>query len=256
MMSASMQPRIRVGETLRRQRESLGLSLEQVHAQIRIPIRSLQALEEERFDVFPAPQYARGFCRSYASFLGLDPEPLVAQLPYPAEASVRSLVARGEVPIRPARRIPRWHRFLRWAVFTLIAGLVSVGYVAYRELRAFMESRPQAVPAALRSPAPSPEASPTLEPALPSAFLPASGVRLVLVADDLSWIRVVADGRRIFEGFIRGGERREWSGRERISIVLGNAGAVRVEVNGVELGRLGGPGEVVRRTFTGRNGAR
>ena len=256
MTSSSMQPRIRVGETLRRQRESLGLSPEQVYGQIRIPIRYLQALEEERFDVFPAPQYARGFLRSYASFLGLDPEPLVAQLPSPPEASVRSLVALGEVPIRPARRVPLWHRILRWAVFVLIVGIVGVGYVAYRELRTFMESRPRAVPAALRSPEPGPTALPTPEPGLPSAFRPASRVHLVLVADDLSWIRVVADGRRVFEGFIRGGERREWSGRERISVVLGNAGAVQVEVNGMALGRLGGPGEVVRRTFTGQEGAR
>lgn len=255
-MSVSMHPRIRVGETLRRRRESLGLSLEQVHAQTRIPVRYLQALEEERFDVFPAAPYARGFCRSYASFLGLDPEPLVAQLPRPTSPSVAALVGRGEVPIRPARKVPRWHRVLRWAVLVLVVGLGSVGYVAYRELRAFMESRPPAVPAALRSPAPRPEASPPLEPALPSAFLPASGVRLVLVAEDLSWVRVIADGRRVFEGFIRGGERKEWSGRERISIVLGNAGAVRVAVNGIELGRLGGPGEVVRRTFTGSDGAR
>ncbi len=251
-----MHPPTGVGDALRRRRESLGLSLEQVHGQIRIPIRYLQALEEERFDVFPAPQYARGFCRSYASFLGLDPEPLVAQLPSAVEVGVRSLVARGEAPIRPARRTSRWRRILRWTGFALLVGVVSVGYVAYRELRAFMESRPQAVPEARQPPAPRPEASPTLGPALPSAFLPASGVHLVLVADDLSWIRVVTDGRRVFEGFIRSGERREWRGRERVFVVLGNAGAVRVVVNGTELGRLGGPGEVVRRTFTGRDGAR
>jgi hypothetical protein len=79
---------------------------------------------------------------------------------------------------------------------------------------------------------------------------------VTLVADEVSWIRILADDRRAFEGFLRRGERKEWTARRRIHVVLGNAGGVRVEVNGRDLGRLGGPGEVVRRTFEGQDGAR
>jgi hypothetical protein len=75
-------------------------------------------------------------------------------------------------------------------------------------------------------------------------------VRMVLSAEDLSWLRVVADGRRVFEGFLRAGEQREWEATSTLQVVIGNAGGVRVQVNGQDLGFLGAPGEVVRRTFT------
>ncbi|MCS7172673.1 MAG: DUF4115 domain-containing protein [Armatimonadetes bacterium] len=243
-----------IGELLRRRREALGLSLDQVHAELRIPVRYLLALEEDRFDLFPAPHYARGFLRSYATFLGLDPEPLLPRCPPPMLPRPHALTAQGRVPIHPVRREARWHRFLRWLLLTLAAGLVVLGYAVYREVRAFLDSsstqQPQAHPVAVPSP------SPPLAPDLPLPLQPTLGVRVALVGEEVSWIRVLADDRRAFEGFLRRGERREWTARRRIHVVLGNAGGVRVEVNGKELGRLGGPGEVVRRTFGVQDGAR
>ncbi|MDR5709038.1 MAG: DUF4115 domain-containing protein [Armatimonadota bacterium] len=245
-------PPERIGEFLRRRREALGLTLEQVYAELRIPVKYLEALEEERFDLFPASHYARGFLRSYATFLGLDPEPLLPRSPPPVLSP--PLTAQGRVPIYPAQKGARWRRLLRWALFVFIAGLVAVGYLVYREVRAFLESTPAQQPEAHPVVVPSP--SPQWAPGLPPPLQPTLGVRVALVADEVSWIRVLADGRRVFEGFLRRGERREWTARHRIHVVLGNAGGVRVEVNGKDLGRLGGAGEVVRRTFGVQDGAR
>jgi hypothetical protein len=77
------------------------------------------------------------------------------------------------------------------------------------------------------------------------------GVRLELHAADVSWLRVVADDRRVFEGFIRPGESWVWEARQTLSVIIGNASAVSLQVNGRHVGTLGRPGEVVRRTFTG-----
>lgn len=66
-----------LGEVLRRNRESQGLTLEQVSEATHISVSYLQALENEQMDAFPADVYARGFLRSYASFLGLDAVPLL-----------------------------------------------------------------------------------------------------------------------------------------------------------------------------------
>ena len=41
----------------------------------------LQAIEDGRFEELPAPVYARGFVRSYARHLGVDPEEAVAAVP-------------------------------------------------------------------------------------------------------------------------------------------------------------------------------
>ena len=70
-----------IGLTLHNARTQRRLSIEQVAQDTRISARFLEALEAERFDSLPAPVYVRGFLRSYASYLRLDPTPLLAQLP-------------------------------------------------------------------------------------------------------------------------------------------------------------------------------
>ena len=60
------------GEALRRQREALGLDLEDVAAVLRIKSRYLAGLEADRSDELPGTSYALGFMRTYADYLGLD----------------------------------------------------------------------------------------------------------------------------------------------------------------------------------------
>jgi cytoskeleton protein RodZ len=69
-----------IGSTLRTARTARGLSIEQVAQDTRISARFLEALESERFDSLPAPVYVRGFLRSYATYLRLDPAPLLEEL--------------------------------------------------------------------------------------------------------------------------------------------------------------------------------
>ncbi|MGH2608579.1 MAG: helix-turn-helix domain-containing protein [Tepidiformaceae bacterium] len=70
-----------IGMTLRSARIQRGLSIEQVAQDTRISARFLEALEDEAFQELPAPVYVRGFLRSYANYLRLDPAPLLTQLP-------------------------------------------------------------------------------------------------------------------------------------------------------------------------------
>lgn len=77
---ASAEP-VRLGTWLRTARLRRGLSLAEIERDTRINRLYLEALEEEHFDVLPAPVYTRGFLRSYARALGLDPAEAVALLP-------------------------------------------------------------------------------------------------------------------------------------------------------------------------------
>lgn len=70
-----------LGETLRRARTSRQISLEDAERVTRIPRKYLEALELENFGILPAPVYARGFLRSYASYLGLEPNELLPFFP-------------------------------------------------------------------------------------------------------------------------------------------------------------------------------
>src|SRR5919197_2800793 len=69
-----------IGSTLRAARNAREVELAQVEADTKISVRYLTALENERFELLPAPAYARGFLRTYASYLGLDPQHLLDAL--------------------------------------------------------------------------------------------------------------------------------------------------------------------------------
>jgi hypothetical protein len=59
---------------LRKQREAARLTLDDIARVTRIPGRSLEHLENGRFEDLPADVFVRGFLRSYANCVGLDPE--------------------------------------------------------------------------------------------------------------------------------------------------------------------------------------
>jgi cytoskeletal protein RodZ len=70
-----------LGETLRRARLSKNVTFEDAERVTRIRREYLEALEREDFTKLPAPVYARGFLRSYAGYLGLDPGELMPFFP-------------------------------------------------------------------------------------------------------------------------------------------------------------------------------
>lgn len=69
-----------VGAQLREAREARGLSVEQVAAETRIPIRHIDMIERDAFQELPARIYAVGFSRTYARMLELDPDAVVARV--------------------------------------------------------------------------------------------------------------------------------------------------------------------------------
>ena len=70
-----------LGETLQRARLARGVTLQEAERTTRISRRYLEALENENFGLLPAPVYARGFLRTYARYLGLEPKDLLPLFP-------------------------------------------------------------------------------------------------------------------------------------------------------------------------------
>ena len=67
-----------LGERFRAAREARGLTVSDVAEHIRIRSVYLSAIEDENWAAIGAPVYTRGFLRTYARYLGLDPEEMVA----------------------------------------------------------------------------------------------------------------------------------------------------------------------------------
>ena len=62
------------GSSFKKAREHRGLSYAQIAEETRISARFLEAIENEDFQLLPGGIFNRGFIRTYASRVGLDPE--------------------------------------------------------------------------------------------------------------------------------------------------------------------------------------
>jgi hypothetical protein len=93
-----------IGVELRDSRLGRGYSIDDCQRATRISRRYLEALEDEDFSALPAPVFARGFLRSYAQHLGMDPTAMLARFPSNPRAPAGSQ-ERGAYPrdISPTR---------------------------------------------------------------------------------------------------------------------------------------------------------
>jgi cytoskeleton protein RodZ len=138
------------GVLLRAARLERGLDVAAVVAALRVDARVIEALEEDRFTVFDAPVYARGFLRTYANFLGLSPERVLSAYDVLAVAPVTPTL----VPLATARMPTDYWRKLRVPVLGLVGFLVVLAAVVWLVSHFWGGGAPAAETAAVRVDAP------------------------------------------------------------------------------------------------------
>ena len=109
-----------LGKMLSEARERLGLTVEDVASQIKFAPRQIEALEAEDYLRLPEAVYLRGFVRSYAKILHLDPQALLAALPQ------KKAVTGEIIPDSVGEPFPNVHSALRQNVIWLSAALVLI----------------------------------------------------------------------------------------------------------------------------------
>jgi cytoskeleton protein RodZ len=254
-----------IGDVLRAAREEQGRTIEDVARVQRVRTDYLRALEDENFDTFGGDIYAKGFLRSYATELGLDPQPLLDT--YRREVSQDDARAATLVSSGPATRPtprgapPAWVAWLVVGVVVLV-GLGFLGMVGgsrapetaspdgddiveeeQDEDEAPPEDEPESDPPEEDAPAEEEEEEEEPEETY-------EGVELLLALEEDSWLRVVVDGSNVLEQVVSAGETLQYQGDEQVEIRFGNAGGVRVEHNGEDVGSPGARGEALTVTFT------
>jgi len=160
------------GENLRREREMRGVSLEEISSATKISLRFLEAIEQEDFSKLPGGIFSRSFIRSYARYLGLDEERVVAEFQHAAQPQtdfdLHRMPSGTSSTARPSSRTP--------LVATLVAVvLLAGGYALFRYSPRTLEPPAPPPPTPVITPrpaAPPPVPAPTVsgEPtAAPSA---------------------------------------------------------------------------------------
>lgn len=251
---------IGIGPTLRRVRIEQGREVAEAAAATSMRSVQVEALEEERFEVFGGDVYARGFLRSYAVWLGLDPAPLLDDYRRHVQREDNDAAALASGPVASGARpvAPVWLGWVAGAVL-LAVGLVGIVQVigdrspvpadAVDEAAAPPQPAAPSPPVVTSSPS-EPAASAPPDTASPDPSPSASGVDLTLAFEDRSWIRVTVDGQTLQEGVVEAGQAIALADDDEVVVRVGNAGGVRARLNGEGLGLLGSEGDVATFRFT------
>jgi cytoskeletal protein RodZ len=185
-----------VGERLRAAREEKKLSLEDIAAQTRIPLRHLESIENADWDKLPAPTYTVGFAKNYASSVGLDRDEIGDQL-REEMGGQRFFSSQTEVieAADPARTMPKW------LVLSAIAAVILLVVIMSLLNRRSLETPASNAPAA------SAPATPASKPAQP-APAPAAAAQgpVVLTAVAPAWVQVTDQGKTLFMGELQPGQ--------------------------------------------------
>lgn len=135
------------GETLKRTREALNYGLDDMARRLHLSPAVIDALEEDRYDQLPEAPYVRGYLRSYARFLGLDPAALLAS--YEAISGPQESSALG-VQRRPGQGLHR--ATIVWGSLAVVAVLVVLlwsWWTAHRPQQLSVEAADMAASTAL-----------------------------------------------------------------------------------------------------------
>jgi cytoskeletal protein RodZ len=261
---------VTVGERLREARERQKVSLHAIAEKTNISVRFLDAIEKNQFEKLPGGIFLRGFIRSYAIQVGLDPDATVAQFlaDEPAfreeteDGPVRSgdgpgmgvLVVAGLALVALTLGLiyvfaPDWLG-LRSAAFGPSAdappAVIAEAGATDTEATPLASAPAQALPAATTTP---PPAAPPASAAPSTSQSPKAPLRLVIAPSDRCWVQVAADGQVRVAREFAAGERMTIDAAESLRITAGNAGAFAYELNDRPGKSLGSPGQVARATI-------
>ncbi|MBJ7574199.1 RodZ domain-containing protein [Luteimonas sp. MC1828] len=230
------------GRRLRNAREAAGLSIEDVAARLRMPVRVVESLEAEDWSRLGAPVYVRGQLRSYSRLLGLS------------TATMQAVV--GVAPVEPVTLVPRTYvPRMRIVAEQFAKRLVYVVITAAIALPVWLATRPHlATQGAESASLDMPVASTARQPGAPgvagarqpvplvASMAPVAqrssgaAVALELRLVDDSWVEITgSDGRVIEQSLLRAGTTRSFATGEVGGMVFGNASAIELRRNGAEL---------------------
>lgn len=278
-----------LGSALRSEREDRGLSIEDVAEHLKISPRLLRAIEDGNMEAFPHQAYARGFIRSYATYLGMGAQEInaAANLVEPSDAAI------PESYVMPERG---GGGFVWIALIVLLAAVAGGGYYAYDS--GFL-ALPSVQPRRLAKPAPPEDVPPAsdnekktdakpIEPAgaitakttMGNALTADSGNRadqvvvnsepigiegnktengismnsdgqhkVIIIATEECWIHSNADKTDTRQFSLRKGDTFALTFIKSLDLKLGNAGGVRIRYDGKDMGAAGQSGQVRTMSF-------
>lgn len=231
-----------VGNALRKEREARAVSLEDIARETRIGTRFLQALEEENFDLFPGPFYIHYYIKNYLKACGADETTFFNTY---QDYLKRALRRGDELPPDQYMHKMNYARFRRRRTLLLaLLALILLALLAWlllgppRWLDRALATRPAAPP----DMPPFPD---HLELAEEQACLTRAPLEARLDLDAACWLSLWRGSEKVAERTFRPGESVALSGY-RLTMVIASPAALRLRINGREVGSLRRSAEAVK----------
>ena len=235
--------------SLQQAREAAGLTVEQISAITNIRAGVIRDLEINSVEICGGIAYARGHVRSIAKAINsktgkainIDADILVAELEASQSTESKKIIdqlAENNVADKPKEK----KRMKFGTLASISATALSVGFIAQVAINN-VSSISDGVTAVSVKKSSTQESTSQIK-------LPA-GVNLVLTGVyGKSWVGISnLDGQVIFNGQITEEQVVTFNDPKVLKVVIGNAGAVKLNLNGTDLGVAGADGEVVRLDF-------
>jgi cytoskeleton protein RodZ len=260
-----------LGKKLREARERKGVSLRQIANSTKIAVAVLEGLERNDISKLPGGIFGRGFVRSFATEVGLDPETTIQEFIVQFRDDS---VAVGHPPseqiednevLESKRRMARTFLGLIGLSIPVAAVITYFGFAGRHEpvvttegLTASVVTPARADPfetgdasaagasaphAGSDNPSPTPVA-PNGRPGPDGPLVDRMVVKLAVTR--ACWISATVDGRKEMEQLLNPGDDRSLDVRNELALSVGDAGALIMTINGVEARPLGKSGEVVK----------
>lgn len=245
------------GELLRQARESAGMHLGMLSVSLKVPVRNLMALESDQYALLSGPVFVRALASSVCRHLKIDSSAILALLP-PASNRLEPMNPGLETSQRESF-VALWRQHVLANQKSLILALAMVILIS---LVIWLPTWPIA---SIQSVLPVTAVTPAIEPFLSSvtlvpsepAFLPATkidvpepsketasvtGVPVKQVDQEIdllikgksnAWVEVKNNtGALVFNQLVKKGETHHIQSELVLSVVVGNADGVEIQVRG------------------------
>ena len=235
--------------SLQQAREAAGLSVEQISAITNIRAGVIRDLEINSVEICGGIAYARGHVRSIAKAINsktgkainIDADILVAELE--ASQSIESKKIIDQLAENNVADKPKEKKRMKFGTLaTISATALSIGFIAQIAINNVASISDDVTTVSVKKL--------SVQESTSQINLPA-GVNLVLTGIyGKSWVGISnLDGQVIFNGQITEEQVVAFNDPKILKVVIGNAGAVKLNLNGTDLGVAGADGEVVRLDF-------
>lgn len=235
-----------VGAAIRHARQSANLSIQNISDRTFIRPDVIEDIENDNFASTGGAAYARGHIRTLAKLLNLDGDILVENFSMLTGEVDRPMIdlltENNATPLR--RETPK----ISYKTLSSVAAGVVALLILVPAVGSFIHST-----GSKSASKKSASTSTSVGSSSTTTAVAAKSANVTVVLSGiggLSWVGLTdSQGNQVFSGRISQGDSKTFTDATQLNVVIGNAGAVDVNVNGKDLGSLGAVGEVLHLSY-------